>query len=254
MPLSAILNPAGGLRYHLRALRYSKETWQPFRRDISNYLLSWKVTSKTLLIVGPSGGYCLPLSMFNRFDQLVCLEPDPLARYIFRRRLLQAPIESHPRLEFIKEDYLLKNPPQLVRLVERLGDTSLLFSNVLGQLRCLLQIETESDLRLMRIRQAVAEATKHRAFASFHDRVSGTIRPTFPQPFLSDSRLSDKTLLSNLFADSRKYHQGKQTDVLDHLTDGFFPVTLPYTYFTWQIKPGMFHLIEAVCRHMIPAA
>ncbi|MBA4397744.1 MAG: hypothetical protein C0394_10255 [Syntrophus sp. (in: bacteria)] len=207
MQLPSLFNPAGGLRYHLRALRYSKDIWQPFRRDIGDYLLSWPVASKTLLIVGPSGGYCLPPYIFNRFDQLVCLEPDPLARYIFRRRLLQAPLEHRPRLEFITEDCLLKNPRQLVRLVEGMEDTTLLFSNVLGQLRFLLQIEAESDLRLMHIRDAVAEATQHRAFASFHDRVSGMVRPTFTMPFLSDSRLSDEALLSHLFAGSREYYR-----------------------------------------------
>ncbi len=246
MQLPSLFNPAGGLRYHLRALRYSKDIWQPFRQDIGDYLLSWPATSKTLLIVGPSGGYCLPPDIFNRFEQVVCLEPDPLARFILRRRLLQAHLERCPRLEFIKEDFLLENPRQLVRLAERLEDTALLFSNVLGQLRFLLQIETGSDLRLMRIREAVAEATEHRAFASFHDRVSGTVRPTFTQPYWSDSRLSDEVLLSHLFAGSREYCRMDQPELLDHLTDGFFSAVLPHAYFTWQIKPGMFHVIEAV--------
>ena len=246
MPPSSLFNAAGGLRYHLRALRYSGELWQPYRRALGEHLLSWKVTAGTLLLVGPSGGYCLPPPFFERFEQLVCLEPDPAARFIFRHRLMQARIERRPRLEFITEDCLLGDSRRLVRLAESSGDAALLFSNVLGQLRFLLRLDTETDPRLMRIREAVARAAEHRAFASFHDRVSGKIRPTFNQPFLSESRLSDKALLAQLFAGSPAFHPLKHPELLDHLTEGFFPATLPHAYFTWQIKPGIFHVIEAV--------
>lgn len=255
MALLSLFNPAGGFRYHLRALRYPGSLWQPFRLALGEFLMSWQTSSKTLLIVGPSGGYCLPLLLFERFDRLICLEPDPVARLIFRRRLTHAPLRRHPQIEFIAKDYLLENPERLVRLAESSGDAAILFSNVLGQLRCLLQIDSESDPRLALIRQAVAQATKHRAFASFHDRVSGGICPTFAQPWLSDCRLSDAALLSCLFADGKEQDRMKRPELLDSLTEGFFPATLPHAYFTWEIKPGMFHLIEAVtslCRHSAP--
>ncbi|HLZ19607.1 MAG TPA: hypothetical protein VKO67_08330 [Smithellaceae bacterium] len=45
---------------------------------------------------------------------------------------------------------------------------------------------------------------------------------------------------------NRPPYRMKQPDVPDHLTDGFFPATLPHTYFTWQIEPKTFHIIGAV--------
>jgi hypothetical protein len=246
MPQSSLFNPAGGLRYHLRARRYSKELWQPFRWALGEYLLSWQVSAKTLLLVGPSGGYCMQPFVFERFEQVVCLEPDPLARFIFRRRLARAPLERRPQLEFIAEDHLLGEPARLVRLADSLGDCALLFSNVLGQLRCLLNTDTTTEPRLARIREAVAEATACRAFASFHDRVSGDVRPTFEQPYLSDTRLSDEALLSRLFARHGGRARRTPPSLLCHLTEGFFPPTLPCAYFTWQLEPGQYHLIEAV--------
>lgn len=246
MPESSVFNPAGGLRYHLRALRYSKELWQPFRWALSEYLLSWQVTARTLLLVGPSGGYCMSPFFFERFEQLICLEPDPVARFIFRRRLERAPLERRPRLEFISEDHLLGEPERLVRLADSLNDCALLFSNVLGQLRCLLETDKVADPRLSRIREAVAEATKDRKFASFHDRVSGSVRPAFEQPYLTDSRLSDEAMLSRLFVRYPGRAGQAPIELLDHLTAGIFPESLPHAYFGWQIEPGRFHLIEAV--------
>jgi hypothetical protein len=36
--------------------------------------------------------------------------------------------------------------------------------------------------------------------------------------------------------------------LLDHLTEGFFPAERPHAYFSWELLPGTFHLIEATAR------
>ena len=245
MSIRELLNPAGGIRYHLRARSYRRELWQPFRMEIGEYILRWKPRESTLLLVGPSAGYCLQPFFFERFERVVCLEPDPIARWLFARKIAIAPLESRPRLEFISQDHLVRFTERLPKLVRSLGDCALLFSNVLGQIRGLLEVDDSSTPEFVRIRNAVQEATEGRAFASFHDRVSGNIRPTFAPPLTFPQRLGDAELLENLFKHAR-FADGERRELLDHLTAGFFAENLPHSYFVWRLEPGRYHVIEAV--------
>jgi hypothetical protein len=243
----AFLNPAGGLRYHLRALRHSRSLWQPFRWALGEWLLDWRPPETTLLLVGPSGGYNLQPFLFERFQRVVCLEPDPVARAVFARRLAKAPLDARPKLEFVSDDYLLQHPERLLELLEGLGSACVLFSNVLGQLRALLQVASSDAPELVRVREGVHEALVGRSWASFHDRVSGFARPTFDGVVIADARLTDDEVIAAAYEDSVTATQLANTELLDHLTEGFFPANLPHAYFVWELGPGLFHLIEGVC-------
>jgi hypothetical protein len=243
----AFLNPAGGLRYHLRALRYSQKLWQPFRWALGEWLLEWQPPETTLLLVGPSGGYNLQPFLFERFQRVVCLEPDPLARALFARRLAKAPLDARPKLEFVSEDHLLQQPERLLELLEGLGSACVLFSNVLGQLRALLEVASSDAPELVRVRDGVHAALVGRSWASFHDRVSGFARPTFDGVVLTEARLSDEEVVASAYENSISATQLANTELLDHLTEGFFPENLPHAYFVWELGPGLFHLIEGVC-------
>lgn len=241
------LNPAGGLRYHLRALRHSRVLWQPFRWALGEWLLGWTPMETTLVLVGPSGGYNLQPFLFERFERVVCLEPDPLARAIFARRLARAPLDARPKLEFVAEDQLLAAPERLQKLLEGLGPCALLFSNVLGQLRALLQVSSVEAPELVRVREAVQQALIGRSWASFHDRVSGFVRPSFEGLRTADTRLSDEELVAAAYDGPTSDASAGESELLDHLTEGFFPPNLPHAYFAWELAPGLFHLIEGVC-------
>ncbi|HET9958894.1 MAG TPA: hypothetical protein VFQ61_30590 [Polyangiaceae bacterium] len=240
----AWLNPAGGLRYHARALRYSRTLWDPFRWALGEWLLGFQPPERTLVIVGPSAGYNLQPFFLERFERVIGLEPDPIARYLFRRRIERAPLDRRPQLSFIAEDQLLGEPERFLRLLETLGDCALLFSNIIGQMRVLVEADVESAPRLTRIREVIRSAVRDRSFASFHDRVSGPIPPAFEPPMHGPSRLSDAEVI-DLYDDSAL---SEQTPLLDHFTGGFFPPDLPHSYFVWQLEPGIYHLIEAVSR------
>lgn len=240
------LNPAGGLRYHLRAMRHSRTLWQPFRWALGEWLLDWQPPEKTLVLVGPSGGYNLQPFLLERFERVVCLEPDPVARAVFAARVRRAPLDSRPALEFVSEDHLLHHPDRLFALLARLGPSCLLFSNVIGQLRALLEVTSEQAPELIRVRETVRAALVGRSWASFHDRVSGFVPPTFEGVVIADSRLSDDEVVAAAYAGSIDATQLSSTELLDHLTDGFFPAQLPHAYFAWQLGPGLFHLIEGV--------
>ncbi|MDX2053655.1 MAG: hypothetical protein SFV15_14740 [Polyangiaceae bacterium] len=239
------LNDAGGLRYHARALRYSKELWHPFRWALGEWLLGFQPTQKTLLLAGPSGGYCIQPFVFERYERIVCLEPDPFARFIFQRKLRRAPLERQPRVEFIAEDHLIHHPEKFPKLVESLGDTALMFSNVIGQACVLLGVDQDGP-ELARVRMAVGDAIKGRAWVSFHDRVSGYLRPTFEQPLVCRTRMTDDEVAEHLFEVFDPKPEGPEYALTDHLTHGFFPEALPHTYFSWELLPGAFHVIEGV--------
>jgi hypothetical protein len=236
-------NPAGGIRYHLRALRHGARLWEPFRWSLGEWLLGWQTHEPTLLLVGPSGGYNLQPFLLERFARVVVLEPDPLARLVLRRRLARVPLDPRPELELIGEDQLVFHPERLARLLERLGPTAILFCNVLGQLRHLLAVEDPGAPSLQAVRAAVRAATEGRSWASFHDRVSGALAPSLEAPVVSPHRWSDGELLQ------QAYYGGSDAiggELFDHGTEGFFPEALPHLYLRWELAPGSFHLIEAV--------
>ena len=243
---SVLLNPAGGLRYHLRAARYSRKLWQPFRWAIGEWLLDWQPPEKTLVLVGPSAGYNLQPFLFERFERVVALEPDPVARFLFKRRLAAAPLEKRPELEMIAEDHLLHHPERLQALL-RERQACVLFSNVIGQLSVLLGTNHAEDEVFAKVRAAVAALLPEHSWASFHDRFSGSLRPTLEGTLRSDTRASDTELLDALYGGSGNDEPNvKPSELIDHLTQGFFPEELAHAYFCWELEPGVFHVIEGV--------
>jgi len=251
MDLSSLLNPAGGLRYHFRALRYRNRQWKPFRWAIGEWLLGWQPREANLLLVGPSAGYCLQPFFFERFERIVCLEPDPVARSLFRRRLHRAPLERQPRLEFIAEDHLVRHPEKLTRLLDQLPDTCLLFSNVLGQLRALLDDENDAGPAFEPIEKTIRQSIQGRSWASFHDRISGYRHPNQEYPVTSSSRLSNQEILEEFFGLPASEQEERSVQWIDHLTEGLLPADLPHWYFPWEIEPGRIHVIEAVATPLL---
>jgi hypothetical protein len=245
LSLGAVVNPAGGLRYHLRARRYAKKLWHPFRWALGEWLLGWKPPEPTLALFGPSGGYCLQPFVFERFERVVCFEPDPLAYAIFRRRIARAPLERRPLLERIGEDHLVGRSERLLPRLEALGPSALLFSNLLGQIPMLLAEAGAPSSELANVHEHVAAAASTRSFASFHDRFSGEQRLDFEQPIVARGRLTDRELLDLVYHSPDEPSPGS-LQLLDHQTSGIFPDSLEHAYFWWELEPGLFHLIEGV--------
>jgi hypothetical protein len=246
----AAFNPAGGIRYHLLARRHARKLWEPFRWALGEWLLRWTPPETTLLVVGPSAGYNLQPFLFERFERVVVLEPDPIARFLFRRRLRRAPLERQPRLDFIADDHLVQHPERLVPLLERLGQPALLFGNVLGQVAILLD-GLEPGAGLDAVRGAVRAATVGRSFASVHDRVSGPLPPSFDGLRESSRRWTDEEVLAHAYATDGA---APLVELEDHFTEGFFPPELPHAYLRWEVSPGQHHLIEAVASTRGPSA
>jgi hypothetical protein len=227
--------------------------WAPFRWHLGEWLYGWDPPEPKLVVVGPSAGWCIQPFFFERFEEVLCLEPDSIAHFLFRRRLERAPLDRRPKLRFEASDHLLADPGRLLGLLEREGPTALLFSNVIGQIRVLLGNQSEEDEPFRAVRAGVRSALSGRSWASFHDRVSGKPEPALAGAFTNEQRLDDAEIIELFYpvlegSRARAIEAGGRGDLLDHLTAGFFPAELPHTYFSWQLLPGLFHLVEAT-RH-----
>jgi hypothetical protein len=237
----ALTNPAGGLRYHWRALRHRRGCWQPFVVALGDWLAGWRPATDRVVLVGPSAGWCLPEAVLARFESLTGIEPDPLARRLFARRFPN--LASH--LRWHAADYLVPvdgelRAERLHALVRDFPSHAFLFCNVLGQLPYLHRAAVEQPSFAV-WKHTLAAVFAERPFASFHDRLSGACvaRPealgaTLPVP-LGSADLAERYLVTGAGA----------VEVEDHATGDLFPGR-PRTLLAWEITPGWTHLVEAV--------
>jgi hypothetical protein len=242
MSQHAWLNPAGGVRYHVRALLGAR-LWAPYRAALERWLSHFEPGSTRAVLVGPSAAHCIPDAFLRRFSTLVVLEPDPLAGLLFKRRARKLGLPE-PRIE--RRDHLirplLEGGSGLVELLQAEPESSVVFCNVLGQTRFLMN--EEEFLRFTAaFRERVLPALAGRAWLSFHDRLSGAIAPRFVAPVVTPARLSDAELLRELYGSESTAHSA---ELLDHESEHFFPSHLPHAYFAWQIDRARWHLIEGV--------
>jgi hypothetical protein len=238
--LGQLFNPAGGLPYHWRALCNAGRLWMPFRSALGLWLEQWQPSERHLVLVGPSAGYNLPLEHLRRYTAVTVLEPDPIARWLFARRVRRVLGPECPDLCFEQRDYLVEHPVGLSELFKQ-EKRAVLFCNVLGQLPHLVPA-THHGSTLPAIKLRVRKALQGRSWASFHDRVSGPVAPTFVSRS-APKRWSDAEVIAHAYDTSK---QSGLVELNDHHTHGLFPSELRHTYLAWQIQARRYHLIEAV--------
>lgn len=241
-----IFNPAGGLTYHFRAMRYRNRLWTPYRRALTGWLEAWNPSESGLIIIGPSAAWCYDLKFLKRFKHIVCVDPDPVARVIFRRRLRQAlPLKERPKLdpnlEWTSQDFFASASgfDAFSEFLNARQGYAVLFSNILGQLKILVDPKHEKEI-LSVWKKRLQSSLTHRSWASFHDRLSGELSLNFDQPLSSPHRLTDQEVLKAF------YKNAGSGELTDHETEGFFAENLEHFYFHWTLLPNWNHLIEAV--------
>lgn len=235
-----IFSPTGGLIYHARALRYQKRLWAPFRAELGDWLSGWTPRERSLLLIGPSGGYCLERRFLDRFERLAAVDPDPIAKRIFASRFRRKIHWSHrdhfsPRggrfgIEGFRE-LLAAHPGHAV-----------LFCNFLGQLPFL---DTQAALgeTYPQWKRALAQALDGHSWATFHDRLSGPLAPkNLPEHNEFTDIINDARVVETFY--TAPSGEGR-IELADHLSGDLFP-GCPRRFFAWQIRPGTWHLIEAV--------
>jgi len=243
----ALLTPTGGLRYHFRAWLYRDTVWKPYVDAVGAWLLEWHPPERALLLVGPSGGYSLPAALLTRFERITGVEPDPVARWIFRRRFSSALRAKGASLEWDRGDWFSPDASgfhidRLARLVARHPDLAVLFCNFLGQMPLLDRRERHTD-SLARWFDALPSALGERSFASYHDRFSAPVRPRVAYEFRTPNALDDEALGTEVYVSATKRED--RVDIVSHGTARLFP-NRPRAYFSWEIVRGFWHLIEGV--------
>jgi len=236
----ARVNLAGGFFYHVRAASAGRR-WRPFTDALGAWLTDCLPASPRLVLVGPSAAYCLEDAFLSRYPEITALEPDPVARWLLARRARRLGIRS---LEFVTDDRLVaplvEGRPALDDVLDGLPAASVVFCNVLGQVRFLLA-EPEHEKWQLAWTERIAPRLCRHPWASFHDRVSAAVPPRLTMPHRAPSRLSDQEMV-------RTFYGGVagRVELLDHLTGRLFPEDLSHAYFHWELERGAHHLIEAV--------
>lgn len=242
------LNIAGGIQYHLKALRFWKNAWVPFRLQLETWGMEWKPTSKTCVMVGPSGGYCTSDLWLKKFEHIVAWDPDPLAETFFSR--------IHPKTEvqWVRKDWLkaVKDSNfDRVKFLENQKlplDTCFLFTNFLGQVEYI--IPETSDEFLMKLPQFLRGA----CFLSFHDRLSSGLKLRRESAWISNARVESSILAQEYYLpdDPKRSRFGIRKQILEveeHDLDALVAglkeeIKSSYFYAPWQLRASRSQIIE----------
>ena len=220
------LHSSGGLIWHLRALRYRKKLWQGFGHIVGDWLAAWQPPTDKLLIVGPSAGYTLNRHFLQRWQEVAVLEPDPLARWLLRRR--------HPDVTWYFDNLDLLRDDRGLGLPEtRYAQHAILFANVLGQ------VAPRSAAESSAWQQSLREKLVSHHWASYHDVISTARTPDSACVQWSiDHAVTLGEVLSHFW-------HGGELELVDHCTLGLGGRENAGTaYCIWPLRPGQYHLVE----------
>ncbi len=224
----AIFSPSGGPVWHWRAL-WRQHRWKGFKAELANHLGAWRPTSRHLLLLGPSAGWCLPQHFLTRFETIEAIDIDPLAPALFRLNHGMALARSRTRLTFHRLN--------LIRAFDQILQTypehAILFSNMLGQHR----FHDEDEIRAQSTIESFRDRLSDRHWASFHDRLSGSYPPGSALPITSSSfqAIDSETLATEL---------GLSGQWLDHLTAHVLPAGTGRHLIAWPLLRDWLHIVE----------
>jgi hypothetical protein len=220
---------SGGLFYHFKALRFRKTLWLPFREELEKFLLE-ALTSipsshrENLILVGGSGGHCLPDSFLSAFQNIHHIDTDPNARLFFRWR--------HPGLpvRFYREDVFdLKTP---------LPENAVwLWAGLLGQLGL-----SFSEEEVEKKRKQVAFMMREKTWLSFHDLYSFRAEVERERLPLKDVYPDWKSVEPDL----KKFYQFK-LELRDHLTANAWEFSKS-RILLWPLTSREMHFVEMGAR------
>ncbi len=229
----ARVGQTGGLGWHLKAWRYRQRLWAGYLRQTKDFLEDWSNQSlepagvKRLIVVGASAGWSLPAGWLRSFDELVLIDPDPLAPWLFKRN---HPKPAGQHREWIRKDFRQVLPG----LLASPKPTAVLFNNLLGQLRLTSKDLEATEAQLGDLKTQLAGVH----WASFHDRLSGD---------WDQAQQSAGTMVAEGFVDNacltKTYAKGGEW--LDHLTANVLPQTSRRWIYPWRITPDRLHVVEA---------
>jgi len=241
----ALISESGGLFWHAKALLRHRTLWGDFTNRIDRFLADWRSVlafgpqpqPTGMILLGPSGGWCLPAKGFiDAFSEVIAVDPDPAARAIFKRRFKPSASQPAQAAGAFSQTWVASTFERVLpTLLVRHPRHAVLFCNVLGQLRyqdkkTLERIEFElGQIKLML-------AGRH--WASFHDRISGEAITANLQEleFFSTDAVTTNALAKRV---------ARGGEWLDHLTESVLPANTARRFMAWPISRERLHWIEA---------
>lgn len=235
--LSSLLNDSGGLVYHWSAFRHRRNLWLPFISGIEKSLSEeWNPQSKSLIIFGPSAGWTLTREFLSRFEHVLCVEPDPVARLLFGRRFQVDDLKFESRANILPwfggdlKSFLAETP-----------DASVLFSNLLGQLPLLIPAKERTLSGEAKAQHRFLEALEGREWATYHDVLSSNTEPKRQAPI--ETKETDLEKLAGLYFDS-----GHSKTIIDHETAWL----KASSFRPWRLTPDTTHIVGFRCERIKP--
>jgi hypothetical protein len=217
---------SGGPIYHAKALLFKQKLWRRHREALQKFLEAWNPVEKNLVLIGPSGGYSLPEDFLNRFERLIVIDPDPIARFIFAKRFSR---ETEWMMKFID----FKDPKPFFESLP--PNSAILFCNLLGQIAFKNAAQTGAKL---------LDALQARNFASYHDALSGEDVDFDTELAPPGKRLTMNGMKGLVYPKVRSgtitLNSHQAPELFQHAEN------LKYFYWQWQITPKRAHLIEGV--------
>ena len=242
----SVLNPSGGLVYHISALRHRNVKWKKYRENIENWLMSWPVREGDLLLIGPSAGYSLSSTFLSQYRKVDAIDLDPIARKLFYRqhRKYMNDLQWHQKDAFNPINGLW-NPEGLQVTLSQFPNHTILFCNILGQLPLLYpQLIRSVEWNLWQ--KNFQKAISGRRWASYHDLYSMPVNfNPMDQNVLDrwerDQANSGSDYLEKIVSSSVRK---KSISVADHCTRDLFPAGRR-RLFPWQRTSNSLHIVEA---------
>lgn len=224
--VSHLFHPTGGLRWHWRALRQGSH-WKPLQQSLNTWIAHWLQTlppaTNTLILIGPSAGWTLPVKSLQRFAAVVAFEPDIFARQLLRQRI------SRQRLKFDPHD--LFSPGGWAYLNAKYSDAAILFCNVLGQIT---PLEAETARTWCHDLQ---NSLQQHHWASYHDLISTAQAPDVQAQSV---KFAAGCAIENIIAN---FWRTNEIEICDHNTE-----TLGFSHdfhcIPWRLRKNQWHLIQ----------
>lgn len=223
-----LLHPSGGLIWHWRAW-LNRHHWSPLTTALRDWIRDWIAQippeQRSLILIGPSAGWTLPLDLFGRFDTITVFEPDIMARQLLRYRLTGTSLFFESRDVFSEGGlhYLQTHYPH----------HAILFCNVLGQLAPEDEEQAQSWCGQLRT------SLRHHTWASYHDLISTHLPPThFERVVNFAANTSFDTVLKHFW-------RVNEIEICDHHT---FELTkdVRFACIPWRLRKNQWHLLQWV--------
>jgi len=233
-------NLTGGLFWHWQAWR-SQAAWKPTVDSLETWLkLQTKdQTSDSLVIIGASAGWMMPMGWLCQFKEVHTFDIDPLAAPLFRWRHGQQLLRNGTTLTCHTRNALSDLPS----LLQEHPHACLFFDNVLGQLRF-----TEYEVQTAEYNIAqIMKCLKGREWGSVHDRMSGPVKDVWKLGTDANGVRPEATGHLDKNDDTQKWlsRLNAQSPWLDHLTENVFNKQTAVYNLAWAFKPNYWHWLQA---------